>query len=273
MPKKIKKEELEENEEEVDEAEQVDNESESRKPSPKRRRSRVQAKENEDQAKWEQMLADKDKEIAKHSQQLAKIKEAFGIKDEKPDEKVNNLNELKDLIKAEISKVHERLDEREHEDTMEGLSQHFGLQTEDQRDMLELKLAKAQDRKGEELTQKEVDKIGKSVAKMFNVKPEKQDTGKKAPKLPDVTATQDSTLRYEETDDPEEEDPNTGYSSVIDTNPSPAANLNNSDTVTLKQFNNMDIMEKSELWKTNRVLYDKLKNVSLEKQMNLHKQK
>ena len=238
-----------------------DDDTQPEKPPKKTAKKKKKVKQDTDEgddssdkiSTLEKLLKAKDEEHKKDREEFAefknKLKNVFGEKEEKKDDPNSD---LKKYFDEQFKALNERIDAREHEDALSSISDSLGLQTDEQREFLEFKLAKAQDSKGSDLTHKEVEKIGNDVRASFGLDKKKD---KKTAKTEESDETQDL-----------------GASSVNEMQV-PAVDIGDATSITQKQFNDMNLLEKSEFYKANPQLYKKYSEKNLEGEMNLQKSK
>lgn len=169
----------------------------------------------------------KSQDDAKKSQEeLKKIKEGFkklfGDEEEAKKKKEDPNSELKEYMQEQFKQINARLDEKEHEEVMDSLSSNFDLKTPEQKEFFEFKIMKAQEEKGEALSEKEITAIGESVKKLH--------------------ATKEASPKG---------------SSVVENDGGPAIDIGSADNITYKKFQEMGLMERGELFKVNKNLYEK----------------
>ena len=174
--------------------------------------------------KLQRELAEQQKLLKQSQEDLKKFKDGLkslvGEKEEKKKKDDPN-TELKQYMEKQFEQINSRLDEKEHEEVMESLSESMGLKTAEQKEFFEFKIMKAQEEKGEALSQKEIKKIGEGIKKLNSAA-----EGSKG-------------------------------SSVVETDGGPAVNIGNTDNISYKNFKDMDLMEKAELFRANPKMFDK----------------
>ena len=168
-------------------------------------------------------FVDQQKLLKQSQEELKKFKDGFKslFGEEKKKEKPDPNSELKQYMEEQFKQINSRLDEKEHEEVMSNLSENIGLKTPEQKEFFEFKIMKAQEEKGEALSQKEIQSIGEGVKKLHGE--EKAKTG----------------------------------SSVNATDGGPAVNIGDSESISYKTFKDMDLMERSELFRANPKMFEK----------------
>ena len=161
-----------------------------------------------------------------------KLKKLF--LDEEDEKEKDPVQGIQKFMESEFKKINERLDRRESEESLNKISDSFGLKSEQEKEFFEFKLAKAQAEKGDRFSDKDVENIGKETVEFFK-KQNKQ----------------------------------TSSSTVNETDPGPTNNLGTSDSVTYEKFKQMDLMERSKLFGVNPSLHDRLLDKENADEMNL----
>ena len=180
------------------------------------------AEQKKQLAEMNKLVEAQKKEIEGLSEFKKKMKDVFSDDAPKEEKKKDTISSLKEVFMGEFKKINERLDAKEQEETMQGISDSLGLKTPEEKEFLEFKMAKLQEDKGENIQAKDIQDLGASIKKMFGKNSKKDEA-----------------------------------SSVSETDPGPARNIGNADSITFKQFQGMDIMERSEFFRINPKLCDK----------------
>ena len=146
-----------------------------------------------------------------------KMKDLFA-----PEESKKNKNqEFQELVLKKLQTIEERQEKRDAEDFMSSFAHNLGIKSKEGQDFLEFKVMKAQNDKGEDLTEKELLAIGQEVKKSFGNKKDTNPTGFSDSKKPSGAGLDPSGL-------------------------------------TVEKFKTMSIMDRNELFKSNPDLYDQL---------------
>lgn len=172
-------------------------------------------------------------ELKAFKDKLKGIFEEEGEKKKK--EKDDPTSELKQYMKEEFEKINSRLDEKEHEEVMENLASQFGLETDEQKEFFEFKVMKAQEAKGEALSEKEIKKIGEGIKKLHG---EKEDKPKKG-------------------------------SSVTAKDGGPAVDIGDANAVTFEIFSKMNLLERSEFFRVNPQMHQQFQEKENDKALSL----
>ena len=155
-----------------------------------------------------------------HNDLLGKIHSLLGMKKDKKEDDTND-NVIK-LIEKKFKEMDEKKEkeesERDYNEFLQSFSERLGLKNQDQIDYLEYELNKLFHSKGDNATEEDFEKVGDKVKNHYGIK--------KA-------------------------------STVIPKDAGPSQAVSDGSGITYKQFQEMDIMQRNELFTTNQELFDK----------------
>ena len=161
------------------------------------------------------------------------IKSVLGMETEKSKEKSSNENIIK-FIEKKFKERDEKEDqnraELEYAEFINRFSKELGLKSKDQVDYLEYELSKLLDAKGDNVTDADYEKLGNKIKTHYGI---------------------------------------TKASTVIPQDTGPSQSISDSSGITYKQFKEMDIMQRNDLYTSNPELFDKYLDRENASKMNL----